>query len=385
MKLTCTGSDLSRAAGWVTRIAPTKPSTPVLGGVRIIAADNLTLQATDFDAFGVVKSSAVVHDDGDVVVSAKLLAAVVKLIPDDADVAIVLDGAKLRIQCGRTRRWALPILDSEMWPVFPDTGEPLGTVSGPELATALDRVTVAADKPDSKTPVLTGVNFAIGADLTLRSTDRYRISSVLLSSWDGTGRQVDGQDQMVLPVDSLRHVMLGHEATISYDNGIAAITSSGATVMTRLIAGKFPPVGGAIDAPRKSPVTQMTVDTQELRSKLDTAMVGLSDEGHLRMAISSEQIMLSSVKGEGDSDAELKPTEYSGPELTIALKQRYLADAVTTMGSPRMAFTFTDRRHDGAKGDPETTGFLIEPADADGVVIEGYSHIIMPLRDASGS
>lgn len=370
MKLTCTGADLHRAAAWTAKIAPSNPSSPVLAGVRLTAEDGLTLAATDFETFGTATCAAIVQDGGSTVVSARLLAAVAKMIPAKDDVALVSDGSRLEIRHGRSR-WALPEMETDLWPTFPSVGEPIGKMSGAVLSRALDRVLPACGAPDVKPPILSGVLVEFGEGLTLTATDRYRIATVELP-WQPA---IEGSEPIVIPATVLGHAAAESEVDISTENGVVGIRSGGFTVLGRLLADKYPPVRDVAAQPKAKAETTATVNVQALRDAIDGVAIVLgTDESHLLIGFSEDGVDISPVvagKNNGEADSQVDLIAHTGPAIQVKVKHQIVADALRCLDSPLAVFTFTGSAR---------AAFVAEPADENGSVTDTtYSHVMMPM------
>lgn len=377
MKLTCTGSSLHRAAAWTAKIAPTNPATPVMAGVLLDATDGgLTLSASDLETFGkATVSDAVVQQAGRTVVSARLLAAIAKVVPAAAEVTLVADGSRVEISSGRSR-WKLPEMETDLWPQFPEVGDPIGKVAGDVLARGLDRVVPACGAPDAKPPILAGVLMEFGDSLTLTATDRYRIATVDLP-WQPT---LGEHEAIVIPATVLKHAATSGEVTISAENGVVGIQSGGYTVLGRLMAGQYPPVHSVIEWPKSHAAGTVTVSVPELTAAIDSVAIVLGDPPHLYLDFSDNGISVSPAAGDGDAGSEVDAIEYNTTDLEVKIKLEVIADALRCLGSDAAVFTFTDKNNRRETVDPGAQGFLAQPASADGKEIDGsYSHILMPM------
>lgn len=101
---------------------------------------------------------------------------------------------------------------------------------------------------DDVTPILTGAHFsATGDRVVVVSTDRYRVHRVAVGFTDARNRSVF---EFVQP-----------EERDDRDDGRVTVTvhaqhsDETAQIGARLIAGRFPPVGGLIDEVKKSPTS----------------------------------------------------------------------------------------------------------------------------------
>lgn len=378
MKLTCKGEDLREAATWAARIAPSNPAAPIMAGVRLTAGDELSLAVSDWETFGTARCPAVTQDEGFTIVSARALAAIVKLDPfkSGADVSLELDNAKLVIKCGRAT-WKLPQLANvEEWPQWPQPGEPLGSVDGRPLGVALARVAIAADV-EGKTgkDELRGVLFEFGTEqITLSATNRYRCARLPVD-WTAGGDGAPGQ--VIVPAEVLRDVGVDGEVTISSDGSVLGLTTRRFSVLSRLMAGRFPDVSPLLRAPVESAATVVVVDTASLRSAVASASVDLpSDFGALAMEFTPDGVLVSkSSDGEDAADDYADVVSLSGEPCTVHANARYIREAIGALNGGCAMFTFPSNPR---------MPFLIQPCvqsddDDPTDTADPYRHLIAPV------
>lgn len=369
MKLSCTGADLAHAAGWVAKIAPRAPGNPVLAGVLLQAGETLSLQACDYETFGsAALDSAVVHEPGTAVVSARLLAEVAKVIPPKSEATLLADGSRMMVTAGRSR-WALPELDPEAWPHFPVAPGNLGTVDGAEFGRALDRVLPAVSNDEARR-VLTGVRVEFAPEtITLVATDTYRLGHATIP-WDGGQEDVSS---LIAPASMLRHATVDGPVTISQDGNVVTVATRARTVTGRLLAGEYPKYATLLARPTEEAATIVTVGVPELRAVVDGAAIVLGDHGHLRLAFGDGTCSVRPAgDNRGDADSDVDLLDMTGDAITVAVNHHYLRDALACLESPQAVLTFTAR---------PTAGFLLQPA-TDGETAGDYRHILMPLNVA---
>lgn len=367
MKLSCTGADLAQTAGWVAKIAPTKPGNPVLAGVLLRAGESLSLQACDYETFGsAAMVGAVVHEPGTAVVSARLLAEVAKVIPAKAEVTLLADGSRMAVTAGRSR-WALPELDPEAWPHFPVAPGSLGTVDGAEFGRALDRVLPAVSNDEARR-VLTGVRVEFGdGRITLVATDTYRLGIATIP-WTG-----EAASSLIVPAEMLRHAAVDGPVSISQDGSVVTVSTRTCVVSGRLLAGEYVPYAKVLAAPTKGAATTVTVGVPELRAVVDGAAVVLGEHGHIQLRFADDVCGVRPMgDNRGDADSDVDLVDMDGPAITVAVAHRFLRDALACLEAPQARLTFTAR---------PTAGFLLQPV-TDGEVDGDYRHILMPLNVA---
>ncbi|GAA2073842.1 hypothetical protein GCM10009801_27370 [Streptomyces albiaxialis] len=124
-------------------------------------------------------------DEGEALVSGRLLADITAALPKSEPVGLVLDGTRLIVTAG-SARFTLHALPLEDYPALPAVPAEIGTVSGAALAAPVSKVSPAAGRDDTITE-LTGIQIAADEDqaLLLTATDRHRFPVVRLP-WQPT-------------------------------------------------------------------------------------------------------------------------------------------------------------------------------------------------------
>jgi DNA polymerase-3 subunit beta len=146
----------------------------VLSGLRLEAADGLTLSCFDYEVSATAQIDAEVAEPGTVIVPGRLLAEITRSLPALA-VEFSTDDDVVNVICG-SAEFALFTLPADEYPALPAAPPLAGTMDGGLLAAAISQVGPAASRDDTL-PMLTGVCLDIDGDtLTLAATDRYRLA-----------------------------------------------------------------------------------------------------------------------------------------------------------------------------------------------------------------
>ncbi len=158
MKISSEREALLRQLQTVSRVASTRSAIQALSGVQLRAASSgCELQATDMDVGLRVPLEAEVTREGVVVLPARLLLDVVRLLPADT-VSLELRAAEQDVELvSGNATFHIRTLRAEDFPPFPEP-EPDSAVSLPVaafVATAL-KVANSASRDETR-PVLTGI------------------------------------------------------------------------------------------------------------------------------------------------------------------------------------------------------------------------------------
>jgi len=362
---TVTGSDLHAAADWATRIVPARPAVPQLGGLLIEATgDELSLSAFDFDTAGTVTIPAVVAEDGTALLSARLLAAIAKTVARDVDVTITVDGTTATARCGRSE-WSLPTMPAEDFPALPKLAEPVGEVDAEQLRHALARVLPALHSGnEAALENLAGVKVDGTADgLTLVATDRYRVAVAELD-WKLTGEPIDA----LVPSDLLEAAArAAGTGTVSLFCGDSTFGLSTDThrIVGRQIATRYPDLSKFMPVPGEHAAV---INVADLSRAVDEAMVMLDKEPAVKLSFGADSVEVSAVGDGRRATANAQVHELFGEPIVVAVNAGYLRTALKLVESDAAAVHFTSR------------AVLMLPTDAEGNIVDGYSHVVMRTR-----
>jgi len=186
---------LAEAVQWAARSLPTRPSVPILAGLLVRAdASGVVLSSFDYETSAQITVKAEVADEGEALVSGRLLADISRSLPAKP-VDISADGNHVELVCG-SARFTLQTLPVADYPTLPSLPEATGTVPSDVFAHAVAQVVVAAGR-DELLPVFTGVRVEIeGETVSLLATDRYRMALRELT-WNPAAPQISAAARRV--------------------------------------------------------------------------------------------------------------------------------------------------------------------------------------------
>jgi DNA polymerase-3 subunit beta len=380
MKLTIQGGALSAAAAWAARIAPPPRTTamPILTYVLLSAGEHgLECRATDFDLFGSIITEAQVDTPGKVAVPAHLLASITKTLraSDQISLELIARGVEMRV---KRYKAILPVLGLEDWPLWPNQGNPIGTIPTRILGRGLARVLPAVSEDKEALPVLRGIEFEFGDTLTLAATDRYRIAAADLP-WQPTLEAKS--DKIIVPSEllaTMRDAIADNgggegDVTLSSDGDTVTLNTSQHQITGRLIDGT--PVKWRKLMAQPEPATTVTASVAALGravKQVSAAVEGKADK--LRLEFTEDGIEVALADDPESSSDIIEPEDFifTGEPLVIGVSGRYLRDALACVDTPMVQLRLS--------ADP-TAPFLLFAADEDGkLAADGYQHLLIALR-----
>lgn len=335
---------LADAVAWAARTLPTRPTVPVLAGLRIDAAEKeITFSSFDYEVSGRVTVGADVADEGTVLVPGRMLADIAKALPNKS-VEFTIDSSKAVITCG-SARFTLHTLPVEEYPELPALPEASGTVDGSVFADAVAQVAVATGR-DDMLPTLTGIRVEIeGEKVVLGGTDRYRMAIRELT-WNPA--RTDVSAVALVParmlVDAAKTLAPAGEVTIALGGTepatLIGVAAGGRHTTSRLIDGEWVP-----NYQRIFPSETATVARVEISSLIESVKrVALVAERNtpVRLAFGDSQVVLEAGSGDDAQASEALQAEIDGPAITTGFNPQYLLDGLSALGTTFAHLSFTD-------------------------------------------
>ena len=357
---------------------------PILAGLLIKAdSQGVVLSSFDYETSAQISVNAEVADEGEVLVSGRLLADISRSLPNKP-VDIVAEESRLELVCG-SARFTLQTLPVDEYPALPAMPESAGRIASADFAEAVSQVVVAAGR-DELLPVFTGVRMEIDGDtLSLLATDRYRMALKEIT-WQPDSPQAAGSAlvQAKVLAETAKSMTAGPAVTVSLagsgsgSDGIIGFSGDGVggvrETTTRLLDGDFPKVRHLMNI---QPALTVRADTAELIAATKRVALVAERNTSLRMMIDDDGIILEAATGDQAQASEAIAATVDNlvggePAITAAgFNPGYLLDALAVLDTPFVHFSFT------APGKPCLITGL---AELDGEQLFDYRHVIMLMR-----
>lgn len=367
---------LAEAVTWAARGLPTRPPVPVLAGVMLEARDDgtLTLSAFDYEVSARVSVAAEVSEAGAVLVSGRLLADISRNLPAQP-VDVSTQDSKVSVTCGSSR-FTLLTMPVEDYPALPTMPESSGTVAGDVFTLAVAQVTTAAGRDDTL-PILTGVRVEIeGSQITLLSTDRYRLAMRTLA-WSPAN--TDASTVALVPARTLADTAraLGASATVQLalgrtgtGDGLIGFEAGARRTTSRLLDGEYPKVAAIF--PTSSDVTA-TIETAALIEAVKRVSLVAERNTPVRLRFGQGSMIIEAGQGEDAQASEQIETTMDGEDLEIAFNPGYLLDGLNALHQPYARLAFTQ---------PTKPALLTGQAESDSAPDDTFQYVLMPVRIA---
>lgn len=361
MRLVIDPVALRHAVAWTARALPARPTSPILAGLLLHAeGEHLTVAAYDYGTSARASARADVAEPGRTVLPGKVLAEVVKALPD-RPVELTSGGAEAVLTCGRAE-FGLPTMPVEDYPSLPAIPESAGTLDATQLHHAISQVAVAASIDDT-VPMLTGLRIETDGDtVTLAATDRYRLP-VRVLNWKP---RTTHQHTLVAPAHALKDLTKGLTGTavLGIDDGALAVSTGDRTITLRLLENQFPNWRALFPNPDGYAATAHLPAEPFCAAVKRVALV--RDRGTpVRLTFDGGQALIQAGGLENGRGREAIDVKHDGDPIEIAFEPKYLLDAVTTCEAETVVLAMTHP---------------VKPAVFTPAHVEGFRHLLMPIR-----
>lgn len=384
MKIRMERDVMAEAVAWAARSLPSRPSVPILAGLLLKAgADGVTMSSFDYETSAQISVAADVLEEGEVLVSGKLLADIARSLPS-RPVELTSDATKVELVCGPAR-FTLQLLPVGDYPALPPMPSASGTVSSEQFAQAIAQVSVAAGR-DETLPIFTGVRIEIADDvLSMLATDRYRMALKELP-WNPQTPSADGAALVPARVlsEAARSMSTGENMTLAIaqsnvgGDGLIGLEGDGVggvrQLTTRLLGGEFPKLRHLMDI---QATVSVRAKTDDLIAAVKRVSLVAERNTPLRMLIADDQVALEAATGDQAQASEAVAAVVEnvvGGDLSLSaagFNPHYLSDALNAVATPYVHFSFT------AAGKP---CLVLGLDELDGQPRADYRHVIMLMR-----
>ena len=328
IRVTVDRDELASGLQLVARAASSRGTVQVLAGVGIRAAEGLLeLEATDMELSLRTTVPAAVEGEGTLVVPAKLLGDIVRLLPTgEVTLSHAPEEGAATIQAGSYSS-RLNVFAAEDFPRLPSIDVPLQEVDAAALLDTVQRVSRAASRDESR-PVLTGILAQFeGSKLTMAATDSYRMS-VKETELDGGGPELEA----IIParaLDELGRIAAGAERMQLGVNENHVIFGTGrAWLTTRRIDGQFPNVQ---QLRPESFEVELELNRTELLEVVRRAAVMAQRNTPLRLRFEEGELTISAQSQDVGETRESLAVRYSGEPLEIGFNAEFLREGLESV------------------------------------------------------
>jgi len=212
-------------------------------------------------------------------------------------------------------------MDTKDFPLPPTSEDKEQKIKTKKIKNDLSRILFSAAKDEGR-PALTGVNFITNSDLTLVTTDGFRLSLIK------TEKQID-HPPFIAPAGFLEEVlrMINNEEEVGFcflkEEKVIVFKVGENDVYSRLIEGEFPPFERVI--PEKY-LTKVVVDKDELVRAIKLIAVFARDVSNIMIFNLNKSGLTIKPKSDNEDDTTNIEVKIEGEEQTVAFNYRFVLD-----------------------------------------------------------
>ena len=369
MKLSTSTSELLAQLQTVSRVASTRSAVQALSGVQIAAAaeaddGGVELRATDMEVGLRVPLRAHVERAGTVVLPARLLLDVVRMLPH-GDVSLELRPTERDVEVvGGTARFHIRTLRTEDFPPLPERGgDQVVSMPAPAFVDTIARVSRSASRDETR-PILTGILVsASGDELRMVATDSYRLS-VKETQLDAP---LEAGFEANVPARALEELgRLVREEVDEIRIGVRAnqvvFEVAGVALSSRLIDGQFPNYRQLLPEAYEH---ELTLSREELLEVVRRISLMAQKNAPLRLTFSEGEVRVSAQTPDVGEASEPMPVPFAGEPFEIGFNPDFLTVGLESAGAEQIVLKLISPLRPG----------LVEAADG-----SGFLYLIMPIR-----
>lgn len=377
MKLRVEHDVFADAVSWVARTIPSRPSLPVLAGMKIEADKDgsVALSSYDPDISSHAVIEAAVDEPGTTLVHGRLLSDFARALPNKP-IDMELKGAKLEVVCGSSHI-SMQSMPLEDYPSAPPMPEVSGVVDGALWQETVAQVVTAASSDDTL-PLLVSVCIEIeGKMMSLMATDRYRLA-VRDLTWEPANE--DASHRILVRASRLSDIAkaLGSvgKVELAIDNsgrtGMIGFSAAGRHNVARLIDGEYPQVRNLFPSEATG---YAVIGRQEMLDAIKRARLVVEKNSAVRLSFSEGQVILEAGQGDNAQTSEALEATLHGEDIVMAFNPSFLQEGLGATSAPYVRLSFTSA---------SKPAVLTAQPEIDGEDDQEFRLLLMPIRTYGG-
>ena len=322
---------LIRALGHMQSIVEKRATLPILMNVKIEAADDLILSATNVDLELVEHVAADITLGGKITVPVQMLYDIVRKLPDDAEISFKQSGDQLVVSSGRAV-FRLPTLPAENFPAM--AGSNLTTkfqMTTGDLAHLINQTKFAIPTDDVRYH-LGGIYFHIAEEgeekkLTAVATDAQRMALCAMPAPAGSAdmpsvilpRRVIGELSKLLEDANVDDVL------VELSDTKARFTVGSATLTSKLVDAQYPNYRVVIP---KGNDKIAILDRKQFINAVDLVSVASVDKTKsVQLTFSMNKLVINASSPDAGTATQELDIEYNGDaSFTVVFNVKFLLD-----------------------------------------------------------
>ncbi|HSQ42461.1 MAG TPA: DNA polymerase III subunit beta [Fibrobacteraceae bacterium] len=306
---------------------PNKSTLQILNNFLLrLEGDFLEVSATDLDLGIRVRTGVTGHRDGSVVVNARKLLDLIKVLPDTL-ISLDVEDYLLRVTWGQKGKASITGVDGSDFPPFPELGEEGQTfsISRAELAFLADKTSFAVST-DSTRLTLNGV-YAECSDskLLFVATDGHRLGKAFVEQ-----ESPALQKGIIIPPKALSHVLRAvsddSAIEIRVDEAHILFTGERIQVVSKLIEGPYPKYESVIPVQFERTVQANRMEFAEVVRHVSAFANQRTRQIRMALDGANVEVSASDPNSGGECRESFLVTHEGDGAFAIGFNGQYLAD-----------------------------------------------------------
>ena len=363
MRISISRPALQQAVTQAARAVSGRAAIPVLAGLLLRAEGNgLTITGYDMDMAIEVRTPASVEEPGELVVPAKQFVGIVKSLPH-SEIVMTLVENSLKIQSDRTD-FSLQTMNAAEFPALPEVGGQFAIIPHEAFGECARKVAYAASVADNRA-VYRAVNTMVAdGELTMVATDTFRLAVRRAPAPDCEPLSV------LLPVGFVSEIeRLGGAVHLHLSANHVQVQSGGTRIIARLIEGEWPNWQAVLPT---TCATWVTAERDALIGALQRASLMCKDDlTAVTLKLDGGDLIITAAQAEVGEAREELTVQYGGDGvLDVAVRPKYLRDALAVMGGDEVRIEYTSFKHPVK---------VLDESDP------GWTYVVMPVTRPNAS
>lgn len=365
MKFVCEKAVLLSAITKTSWAVSAKSSSPIMEGLLLDAENELSITGFDLSTGIEVKVPAEIEEKGSVVVNAKLLFDIIRLLPDESLSFEATKEMFAVIKCKDVRHDVV-CFDSDDYPELPELEtQYLLSLRQSDLKKMISQTIFAISGDESK-PVHTGSLFDVdGNKMNLVSVDGFRLS---YRTAEVVNESEEEKFSFVVPGATLKEVEKlcsdsDEEAVIRVGKKHITFTIGSSMIISRILEGEFLNYKKAVP---KEETFRVRVNRRDLITSIERTAILINEriKNPIHLLFSEKNLIVSCKTPLGRSK-DVCPLLGTGEKLEIGFNHKYLLDALRACPDDEVMLSLNTH----------IAPIIITPPESD-----EYLHLILPVR-----
>ncbi|MBP6974403.1 MAG: DNA polymerase III subunit beta [Candidatus Pacebacteria bacterium] len=343
MKLETIRERLVDAIQKAEKVTSKNATLPVLKCVLLEAKDNsLLIRSTNLDIGLEIKIPVKVQEEGSTAIPGNILSNFISQLGGEKSITLESKDGTLSVNSSKNST-TIKSFATDDYPTIPKVNEDTSKsfkISATSLISGLKAVWYSSATSTIK-PELSSVRmYPLDGNLVFVATDGFRLAEKQIPA-----KNLPDFVHVLIPVRNAAEIIrifdgIDEEITVFIDDNQIAVVSSDIYLISRTIEGNFPDYKAIIP---KEFVTEAVILKQDLSNALKISTIFSDAFFHVKFLVNpgEKKLQITTKNNEiGESSTSIVAT-LSGQDIDINFNYRYINDAMVTLNSDSLSFSFS--------------------------------------------